>query len=168
MGLEIDTNYLITPNWSASLTAAWNETELTSAGQDATIARFFLQDTPNGERLPQTPEWSGTLTSQYNGRFAAGDLDWFVRGEGIYVGSRYASTLNLAETGDSFDVNLRVGVQNERYSLTAFAENVFDDDTFESMRSNADCATSTACALSAYEVILPRKRSYGLTLQVNF
>ena len=45
---------------------------------------------------------------------------------------------------------------------------MFDDDTFESMRLNADCATSTACALSAYEVMLPRKRSFGVTLQMYF
>lgn len=168
MGLELETSYLITPQWYASLTAAWNDSELTSDGQDANIARFFLQDTPDGQRLSQTPEWSATLISQYTGDLGSGDFDWFVRGEGIYVGSRYASSLNLAETGDSFDVNLRFGIQNARYSVTAFAENIFDDDTFESIRSNADCATSAACALSAYEVMLPRQRSYGVTLQVNF
>lgn len=168
MGIEIDSRFSITPNWYASLTAAWNETELTDAGQDATIARFFLQDTPNGERLPQTPEWSGTLITQYSGDLGGAGSSWFLRGEGIYVGSRYASTLNLAETGDSFDVNLRAGVQNARYRVVAFVENVFDDDTFESLRSNADCATSTACALSAYEVMLPRQRSYGVTLEYFF
>jgi iron complex outermembrane receptor protein len=168
MGLELETTYLITPNWYASLTAAWNDSELTGNGQDANIARFLLQDSPSGQRLSQTPEWSGTLISQYTGSLDGSSMDWFIRGEGIYVGSRYASSLNLAETGSSFDVNLRAGVQNERYAVTAFVENVFDDDTFESIRSNADCATSTACALSAYEVVLPRERSYGVTLQVNF
>ncbi|MFK7828673.1 MAG: TonB-dependent receptor [Congregibacter sp.] len=168
MGIELETNYLITPQWYVSLTAAWNDSELTDAGQDANIARFFLQETPNGQRLSQTPEWSGTLISQYTGNFGSGDLDWFVRGEGIYVGSRYASSLNLAETGDSIDVNLRFGIQSGRYSVTAFAENILDDDTFESIRSNADCASSAGCALSAYEVMLARQRSYGVTLQIEF
>ncbi len=168
MGVEMDSTFLITPNWYASLTAAWNDTSLTDAGQDATIARFFLDPTPNGERLPQAPEFSGTLVSQYTADFRDSNLSWFARGEGIYIGSRYADTLNLSETGSSFDVNLRFGVQNERVTLTAFVENLFDDDTFESLRSNADCATSTACALSAYEVVLPRKRSYGVTLQMRF
>lgn len=168
MGVELDTTYRFTPNWYASLSAAYNDTELTDAGRDANIARFFLQDTPNGQRLPQTPEWSGTLISQYSGAFPGSDFEWFVRGEAIYVSSRYASTLNLAETGDSVDVNLRLGMQNARYSITAFAENIFDDDTFESMRSNADCASSASCLLSAYEVMLPRQRSYGVTFQLRF
>lgn len=168
MGLELEGSYYLTDNWFTSLTAAWNDTELTDAGQDANIARFLLQPTPNGQRLPQTPEWSATLISQYSSTFGEAQTRWFVRGEGIYLGSRYASTLNIAETGDSFDVNFRAGLESGAYSVTAFIENAFDDDTFESMRSNADCATSTACALSAYEVILPRKRTYGVTLQMRF
>lgn len=168
MGIEIDSSFLITPNWYASVTAAWNDTELTDAGQDAIIARFFLQDTPNGQRLSQTPEFSGTLISQYTADFSGSDMSWFARGEGIYIGSRYASSLNLAETGDGFDVNLRFGVQNERYTITAFVENLLDDETFESIRSNADCATISACSLSAYEVVLARERSYGVTAQMRF
>lgn len=167
MGIEIDTSFLITPNWYASLSAAWNDTELTDAGEDAQIARFF-QELPSGQRLSQVPEFSGTLVTQYSADFGDSDMSWFVRGEGIYIGSRYASSLNLAETGDSFDVNLRFGVQNERFTVTAFVENLFDDDTFESLRSNADCATTSACSLRAYEVVLARQQSYGVTLQMRF
>ena len=167
-GLELETSLAITDYWYASLSAAWNESDLKDGAEDATLVRFFLNQAPDGNRLPQTPEFSATLISQYTDALGGTGLDWFVRGEGIYVGSRYASTLNLAETGDSFDLNLRAGLENERYSLTVFAENVFDDDTFESLRNNADCATSAACTTQAYEAVLARERSYGVSLEYRF
>ncbi|MEE4184783.1 MAG: TonB-dependent receptor [Gammaproteobacteria bacterium] len=167
-GVEIETNFAITENWYAGLVAALNKTELTGSESDATQARFFLQTSPNGERLPQTPELSATAIAQYTAQLGGSGLEWFARGEGVYVGSRYASTLNIAETGDSFDMNVRLGLQNERYSAVLFVQNLFDDDTFESLRGNADCATTAACATQAYEAVLPRQRQVGLTLQARF
>lgn len=167
-GLELETSLAITDSWYASLVAAWNQSELKDGAGDATLVRFFLDQAPDGNRLPQVPEFSATLITEYRTGLGSSGLDWFVRGEGIYVGSRYASTLNLGETGDSTDVNLRFGLENERYSAVIFIENAFDDDTFESLRANADCATSQACSTQAYEAVLARQRSYGLSLQYRF
>lgn len=167
MGVEVETSMMITENWNARLIASWNQSELTDKSADGTLARFFLRE-PDGERLPQVPEWSGTLTTQYTDTFGSSGFDWFARAEGVYVGSRYASTLNLTETGDSFDLNLRFGLENTRYRAVLFVENAFDDDTVESLRSNADCATSPSCLLSAYEVVLPRERRFGLSVGVRF
>jgi len=167
-GIELETSYAFTDNWYAGLTAAWNVSELTGAAGDSQQQRFLLQDRPNGERLPQTPEYAATAITQYTAALKNTGFDWFLRGEAVYVGSRYASTLNLAETGSSFDVNTRLGIENERYTVVVFAENLFDNDTFESLRSNADCATTSACSGRAYEAVLARQRQIGLTLQARF
>lgn len=167
-GIELDTSVVFTDNWTGGLVAAWNKAELTDPSQDATNTRFFLNQTPGSADLAQTPEFSGSLNTQYTAGLANTSWDWFARGEAIYVGTRYASTLNLAETGDSLDINVRFGLENERYSAVLFVENLFDDDTFESLRLNADCATSNVCALSAYEAVLPKQRQVGLTLQARF
>jgi iron complex outermembrane receptor protein len=166
-GLEIDTNIRATNAISLGGSFAWNHTKLTGDRPEANQARFLLQTRPNGERLAQTPEFSGSAFAQYDGDFSQ-SLGWFVRAEGIYVGSRYASSLNLTETGDSFDVNLRLGLQTERYSATFFVTNLFQDDTFESLRSNADCATTSACFERAFEAVLPNKRQFGVTVRANF
>jgi iron complex outermembrane receptor protein len=167
-GLETDITMALTDRWTMGLVAAWNETSLTGSSSEATIARFFLQDRPDGQRLSQTPKFSGSLISEYSTALPGTSFDWFARGEALYTGSRYASTLNLAETGDSLRVNLRAGIENQRFSAVLFVQNLFDDDTFESMRLNSDCATTTFCGTSAYEVVLPRKRQVGLTLQARF
>ncbi len=165
-GMELDGVFAATEQLTLSGALAWNKTTL--QGTDSIITRFFLDTSANGARLPQTPEFSGSAIVDYRDSLGLGGLNWFARAEGIYVGSRFASSLNLAETGDSFDLNLRVGVQNDRYSATLFVDNLTQDDTFESLRSNADCATNAACPTRALEVVLPRRRQVGLNLTVNF
>ena len=167
-GLELQAALEVNDEFNLSGNFAWNKTKLVGPGSDATIARFFLDDTPNGERLPQVPEISGSVIADYRQQGVFGDADLFLRAEGVYVGSRYADTLNLTETGSSFDLNLRAGLDFGSFVLTAFVENLFNDKTFESLRSNADCATTSACSLRAYEAVLPRKRQFGLIVEASF
>lgn len=165
-GIEIDGVFAVTEQVTLNGAFSWNETEL--KGTDANISRFFLDQSAGGARLPQTPRLSGSFAGTYRDALGVGDYEWFARLEGIYVGTRYASTLNLAETGSSFDLNVRLGIENERYSAQFFVTNLTQDETFESARSNADCATTAACTFRAYEVVLPRRRQFGLILQAKF
>lgn len=167
-GIEAETAVEVTPEFGLSANVAWNHTALVGPGSDAIIARFLLEDTADGQRLPQTPEFSGSIIADYQRDGVFGDTGIFLRAEGIYVGSRYASTLNFTETGASFDLNLRAGLQTDRFRVSVFVENLFDDKTFESLRSNADCATTAACSLRAYEAVLPRKRQFGVVAEANF
>ncbi|WP_394728921.1 TonB-dependent receptor [Altererythrobacter sp. GH1-8] len=167
-GIELQTALELSDQFNLSGNFSWNKTKLVGPGSDAIIARFFLDDTPNGERLPQTPEFSGSVIADYRQDGVFGDAGLFLRAEGVYVGSRFADTLNLAETGASFDVNLRAGLDFGNFAVTAFVENLFNDMTFESLRSNADCATTAACSLRAYEAVLPRKRQIGLIAELSF
>jgi outer membrane receptor protein involved in Fe transport len=81
-----------------------------------------------GKRLPQTPEHmanaSGTLRLPIND-----GLDWFVRGDYSYESKRYVQVDNLAWIGDSHNLNLRTGFETGRYTITAFYNNVLDDET---------------------------------------
>lgn len=164
-GLEVDGRLSVTPQFTLSGAFSWNNATL--QGTDANITRFFLNTAADGARLSQTPELSGNFAADYRGDLGVADLGWFTRLEGIYVGSRYASSLNLAETGDSFDLNLRFGLENDRYSASIFVENLTQDKTFESLRSNADCATNAGCPTRANEVVLPNRRQFGIKFAVK-
>lgn len=166
-GLELDTAIRASDAVTLGGSFAWNHTKLTGDTQEANQARFLLQTRPNGERLAQVPEFSGSAFAQYDGAISE-KVGWFLRAEGIYVGSRYASSLNLTETGDSFDVNLRLGFELENYTATFFVTNLFQDETFESLRGNADCATTSACFERAFEAVLPNKRQFGVNLRAKF
>ena len=166
-GIETDIALRATEHLNLGASFAWTHTELTAKRSNATIARFLLA-MPSGQRLAQTPETSASVYAQYRREIGAGDLAWFGRVEGNYVGSRYASVLNIGETGASYKVNLRFGIENKQYSVTAFVENLFQDKTFESLRQNADCATTGACSTQGYEAVLPHRRQFGITLRGKF
>lgn len=167
-GIETDLAWYLTDQFNVGASFAWNHSGLTDKRSNATIARFLLDTTPNGERLALSPETSGTFYAQYRNKIGSGGMSWFGRAEGVYVGSRYASVLNLAETGASFDLNLRLGIENDRFSLTVFVDNLLQDKTFESLRLNSDCATTAACSTQAYEAVLPHRRQFGVTARAKF
>ncbi len=165
-GIESDLAWTLGDNFNLGAAFAWNHTALTAKRSNATIARFLLA-MPSGQHLAQTPETSASLYAQYHQSIGADGLSWFARAEGNYVGTRYASVLNIGETGASFDLNLRFGLENSKYSATIFVENLLQDKTFESLRQNADCATTGACSTQAYEAVLPHRRQFGITLRAK-
>jgi outer membrane receptor protein involved in Fe transport len=81
-----------------------------------------------GNRLPLVPETQGSLLLTYAQPFA-GDKEFFVSGSYTHEGSKYVQVHNLAETGDTNMLGLRLGVRSERWSLTAFGRNLTDEDT---------------------------------------
>ncbi|MBC7520050.1 MAG: TonB-dependent receptor [Sandarakinorhabdus sp.] len=166
-GIETDLAWYVTDQFNLGAAFAWNHTELTDKRSNATIARFLLA-MPSGQRLAQTPETSGNFYAQYRDALGSGGLSWFGRAEGVYVGTRYASVLNIGETGSSFDLNLRLGLENKQYSATIFVENLLQNKTFESLRQNADCATTAGCSTQGYEAVLPHRRQFGVTLRAKF
>ncbi len=170
IGVEGEIDWLITDSWSAGLNFAWNESKYKGSKLDSTIARFFGPGaSSDGFELGNVPNWSATIDTTYTAPLANSDFNWFIRGEGAYVGSRWASVVNAAETGDSFDVNLRAGIQNERFEVTFFAENIFQDETVESLRIQGDSAADPITFFPrAYEAVLPKRRQIGVTATVNF
>jgi len=89
----------------------------------------------DGRTIPNSPEWTVSADAEYSFPISNG-LDAFVRGEYIYRDSLRSTVAALIQEGfpwevPSYDiVNLRLGVQHENYSVTAYVENLFDDTYF--------------------------------------
>ena len=89
-------------------------------------------DGPNGQvagnKLPQTPahqiNLSGTLRFQ-----ASSNITAFLRNDFQYESNRYAQVHNLARTGDSYNWNIRAGLEYGNFTVTAWVENVLEDQT---------------------------------------
>jgi iron complex outermembrane receptor protein len=84
----------------------------------------------SGNRIPRTSKWQWALSSEYSR-----PLSWlegaegFIRADYTYRSTQYAETSNLAGTGDQQKVNLRLGVETGRYSVSLWVDNLFDDRT---------------------------------------
>jgi outer membrane receptor protein involved in Fe transport len=67
----------------------------------------------------------------------------FAGGDAVYVGNAWSEVLNLAQSPDYWTVDLRVGVQSQRWRLEAFVKNAFDEYYYSSIARSADFTKGT-------------------------
>lgn len=163
-GLEIDAGWNPTDRWSLGGTLAYADTEITKALNEALLLRFFNLADGKGRVYPNAPELTGSAFAQYEAPFMDG-WDWFARADVNYVSKQYDSILNLTYVPDIWRVNGRIGLKGDQWEITAWVNNLFDDDTPETSRYNSDSAADPFFfQLASSEIVLPRKRQVGLTL----
>ncbi|MGH7023174.1 MAG: TonB-dependent receptor [Caulobacteraceae bacterium] len=127
----------------------------------------LLQDVPQlsavkGERLPNSPRFSGSVIAEYRWRLWDG-FDAIVGGNYRHVGSRttsFAASINPPEyLLDAYSqVDLNVGIENTRYRVTAFVRNLTDARGFLSDNYYNNAANLT----------LIRPRQVGVRLSLKF
>jgi len=134
-----------------------------------------------GMKLMEVPEWTGSISARYE--FAV-NADWqsYLFGSYQYVGS-YKNTLGpgvLSYAPDAFttpaipNVMARVGIANENWDISLFADNLFANKTLRlnDLVGRASCR-DTAC--TAWNSNFPlihgtalRPRTIGLTATVKY
>ncbi|MEM8941667.1 MAG: TonB-dependent receptor [Pseudomonadota bacterium] len=118
----------------------------------------------DGETIPNSPEWTISADAEYSFPIS-GDLNAVVRGEYFYRDELRSTTAALIQEGfpwvvPSFDVvNLRVGIEHEKYTVTAYVENLFDDTYFTNAYQKA---------FSGGLHIEPGVQRYGIRARYNF
>lgn len=167
MGVEIESNYTVSQNLTVGGTFAYNDNNITELDEDLHFRYFGTLDASDKEE-PRVSKWSATATATYTDALTD-DLDWFVRADGLFIGSKWASILNLGKTGDEVKVNFKAGIENERYNVTLFVDNAFNDKTLSSLTYQGDSASDPFLfLLGSYEAAMPKLRQFGVTATLNF
>ncbi len=167
-GIEIDGAYKIGERWTLGGSAAYADTEITKALNEVLPLRFFGRTDSAGFQFPGAPELSAAAFGQYEAPLA-GERSWFVRTDVTYIGKRYDSILNRAYVPGQVRANLRAGLRASSWEVTAFIENLFDDDTLEASRFQSDSATDPFFfQLASSEAVLANKRQVGVTATYRF
>ena len=167
-GFEVEAAYDVTPALTIGGNVAYNRNDLQDGYYDVLYERFYGSRNASGQKDGQVPDVTFNTYADYLAPLT-NDLDLFARADLLFEGSQYASILNTAKTGDSYQVNLRAGVQQDTWRLTAYVENLFDDDTVERLSYQGDSALDPArFAVAAYEAGLPKKRQFGVTASLEF
>lgn len=65
-----------------------------------------------------------------------GELDWFIDANARYQDERWQRFYNTVKFDSYTNVDLRLGVANERFEIAAFVNNLFDDDTIKTAINN--------------------------------
>jgi outer membrane receptor protein involved in Fe transport len=149
---------------------------LTGAYVDA----YLTEDAPaagghNGDHLPYAPKWSGSLDGSYTWR-AFGDFDAFAGATWSYIGSRendFSATTEVvggavvtvpnprAELDGYNTVNLRLGLDSQRWMFLLYCKNVGDVRGITSYSSQG--APNFGGTLA-----LVQPRTIGATVTVRF
>ena len=121
-GVEIETAYVPNDRWELSLNAGYMNPTLDNDVPDI--------GAPAGRRLSNVPDVTASFASTY--RFPAfGGRHGFARADVQHVGSIYTEIGNVGRPRIELDpytlVNLRTGIEGERWRITLFADNVFDE-----------------------------------------
>jgi outer membrane receptor protein involved in Fe transport len=143
MGLELDLQAAITEALTLTASYAYTDTEITKGCDDFqyTLNTGGIVYNPAlgtvkecsiaGNRYPLAPEETASLALNYDAPLAGGKgLNLIGNFSTTYEGSKYIQVHNLAETGNTTLVNLRVGVRSDNgWSVVAFGRNLTDNDT---------------------------------------
>ena len=167
-GFEIGGSYAITENWILSAGYNYNTTDIKEF-VDNQSERVYGDPDASGREVAQSPEHTANAALEFDypsgTLFGQEDGSWFGRWDTWYQSETYTWVINLAESEDAWMHNLRGGWRNDRYSLTAWVENVFDDDSvLASRRTTGSFLTGTL----GYFVSLPEPRTYGVTFTAHF
>ncbi len=160
-GVEGSLSWLAGENLTVGVTGAYTDAKLTS-------------DTPNGaqdgDRLPRTPEWSGSLFADYVIE-TGNNLNWQFGGLVRYVGDRISepsSQPNSIAADSYITVDLNAGLAiNDRWTIRAYARNVTDEDG-DISRSISIPNSSLIGGPQFISVVPVQPRTFGLGVEVSF
>jgi iron complex outermembrane receptor protein len=165
-GIELEAEYVFSKNFS--VTANWNyaDNEIKSYVYTPGGLRIRGSSDVNGNQLERTPKVSWAVSPVVRGTFNE-EYDWFARLDYRGRSRIFVDPTNVAWISPAHLFNFRAGVNLNALRLEAFVNNLTDDDHIqEGVRAN-DVLFSNSM-LNEIRVVLPDKRTYGLTLTYSF
>lgn len=119
--------------------------------------------TDGNDQLANTPDWTANFGAEYRKPITP-EWEAFIQGDLSYRSTLFASTANLAETGDQMIADLFIGAQSETLSFTLFINNLFDNDTPENVAPFVDPTTFAR----TFIVQAQQPRQIGGRVSINF
>ncbi|MEM6909454.1 MAG: TonB-dependent receptor [Pseudomonadota bacterium] len=94
-----------------------------------------------GQRIPRAPQHRIFADLSYSTPTQIGvndDWEFFAGANLTYTSSAFAQVHNEAETGDSIEVDARLGIQNDNFRLQFYVDNLTDEDAVQQVLRFAD------------------------------
>lgn len=121
-----------------------------------------------GNRLPTVPKWTWSFSAQYTAPLTA-DYEWFGRVDYSHRGMSFTDYSAVAWLGASDNVNMRLGVRNERLSIEGFVSNLTQNKVLAAALQGLDVYTNAFPPVkNAVRFSLPMPRMFGARATYNF
>lgn len=129
-GLELETRMAVASSLELEGTFAFVDAEFTSFNS-VNVQQVFGNPEAAGKESARFPKYQGSLSATYHIDFSS-DWSGSLRVDQLYMGRRWTDEVNLAYADAYWRTNLRATLSRGRFSATAYAENLADDDGIES------------------------------------
>lgn len=172
VGFEFSATWLLSNALQVSFGYALADAEYDSGVVNQSALRFVGCDgvicpvdaSVGGNSLERQAKHQATLNLDYNQPlgydFLGGNLEMFGNFNLSYQSKQHLSSLNAGDTGDRSLANVQLGVGNERWELSLWCRNCFDEEYV---------ANSFFLPFAnAYSPSLGEQRTYGLSLQLKY
>lgn len=169
-GAEFEANAILSDNLTIGATFNWAHSE---------YKQFFCGFAPfyavpnkdcSGNSNPRFPEYSASGDINWVAPLN-GEWDYFVRLDGRYFGKAYTDETNYAWTSPYFIMNVRAGIERKGWKLTAYVNNLLNNDDYIAAARFSDYSTNALLGFATQQgvtVTPARKRSFGLQAVVDF
>ncbi len=82
-----------------------------------------------GSRLPLGSPWIVNGTVSWERELGTGGMSLFALSNFSFEDSKYVQVHNLAETGETFLLNARLGLRTDKFTIALFGKNLTDEDS---------------------------------------
>lgn len=186
-GMELEATAILSDALTIGGTFAINDARFVKF-DDSEANELFGNPSVAGNQTPNSSKYQATLFGKLTYPISE-QLDFTFRADGAFNSKRYAQIYNLAHTGNQYLANLRAGIQNERWSLTLFVNNLTNDRTPGTVirwidqlnlnvpqyvnanpaQNNARTPTGLSTVTErAFQIALPAKRQFGVSASMTF
>jgi len=159
MGADFSVAAILSERWSASLGYSWIDTEFQVFESNNAITVLGDADV-SGNETPRTADNSFFASLQFTSPFSGfgGESQVFAGVDVSYRGEMFIDELNLETIEPRTLVNVRGGIDTGTVRLTAFVNNLFDED-----------ALTTGFRFGAVALAgLPMPRQAGVSVNLDF
>jgi iron complex outermembrane receptor protein len=169
-GLDLESAFRFTDNWSATLNLSWTETELTELS-NGNQAQLTGTSNLKGNEEQSVPKFKGGFSTTYN-RQLNGEWGWFTRLDVMYQGDYWADPQNLAK-GPAFTLaHARIGAEKDDLRIELFVRNLFDEDTWRDVGSWIDFTPQPVdfnfLAFHGVGLTTQDRRTIGVRMSMSF
>lgn len=160
-GFEIGIQALPSENLDLSLGYSYNPSRVLNVQDSRARAAGIIYS--GWKNLPFSSDHSISGAIRVNGTVNS-NWTWYAQVDSRFDSTQYATTANLTETGNRFVTNLRVGVEDEDWSIQGYVKNLFDSETATNVQPFVNAQTTRRVFL----VTVPDPAQGGIRIRRNF
>lgn len=180
IGIELETSYTLNNNISMYFAGSYTDAEYQSGGSALEVrdengmVLLGFEDIMDGNSAPNVPDFSFSAGIDLTYPSGWNELDFVGRLDFSYTGERFTTPQNFAasELGALEILNLRAGLENDRFSIVGYVTNLTNDLEITSLLASPSATSfingelQTIGATSNAYVNQPR--TLGLSVSLKF